>query len=155
MAKPTLAELLAATTKAQIDVLILDANNATNTNCTGVMTRCKNCDGCADCTDCNHLTTCANCIDSSNSLRCNNCVNSDSCVDCNYMVNANTCYLSTNCSGPLGNRVTKLYLCRDCIECDRCIGEVGGRNLRNSVCGVQLTTAQFNTLWTLIAAAYA
>jgi hypothetical protein len=131
--------LLAAPTKVLLDKFVQDRSNATNTNCTG-------------CELCTHCDTCSNCSECNNAIRCIDCNNADNCTDSLGLVHCNLCYNSRNCRGQIGNRSTKLYLCENCLECDRCICVKGGKGLKNRILGFQITAAQFDALWALVVA---
>jgi len=139
MAKPTLAQIQACASKAEVDALILNQADPTNVGCSNI-TRCTRCENCQSCTDCD------------NSTGCSNCVNCDNCTNCKQSTNLNNCRDCQSCkgAGDTPYRSSSLYQCTGCIECRRCIGEVDGRGLANRFCGVQLTVAQFDTVWALL-----
>jgi hypothetical protein len=66
MAKPTLAQIQACASKAEVDALILNQADPTNVGCSNI-TRCTRCANCQSCTDCDDSTGCSNCVN------CDNC----------------------------------------------------------------------------------
>lgn len=140
MARPTKDQILAAPDVSAYRDLALG-----NVNLSG-------CIGCVDCANSKGCNNCVNVAASRYLERCSRASNSTHSTDCRFV---DKCHHSTNCIGMTADRASKLYECNNCESCDNCAFCDNLKGAKNVVIGVQLTAAEFATVWTKIEAALA
>lgn len=140
MAKPTLAQVIACTTKTAL-LALAEANAA---DCVDLVDckRCKNCQQCERCIDCKN---CVRCVNSRNMTDCVDCTN------CSQLKNSTGC---VDCHGSDANTAANLYWCSDCLFVERSFFVVGMRGtaeapIKNQFMQLALSAEQMDILLAL------